>query len=232
MLAALPVVTAVGVFGISYGVLGVAAGIPGWQLVVMSMTVFAGSSQFAAVSALGGAGGAIGAIVSGGLLNTRYLATGTAAGRVLPGGRIRRALLGQLVVDESYALGVAVGGPDSPDPDAMLAAGSMEWLAWVVGSAVGVLIGPVVGDPMRLGLDAAFPAMFVALLWPLLDRPGARRCALGGALAVAVVAPLAPGGLELAAAGVVGLILAGDGDPSEAGGDAGNAGDAGLGGPA
>lgn len=208
ILAALPVVAAVGVFGVSYGVLGVAAGIPGWQLVVMSMTVFAGSAQFAAVSALGGAGGALGAIVSGGLLNTRYLATGVAAARVLPGGRLERALLAQLVVDESYAIGVGAGSPGAPDPDALITAGGMEWLAWVAGSALGALIGPVLGDPVRLGLDAAFPALFIALLWPLLDAPGARRCALGGALAVLAVSPWAPDGAALAAAAVVGLALA------------------------
>jgi predicted branched-subunit amino acid permease len=64
------------------------------------------------------------------------------------------------------------------------------------------------GDPARLGLDAAFPAMFVALLWPLLDGPGAVRCALGGALAAAVVLPFAPAGLALAAAAAAGLALA------------------------
>jgi 4-azaleucine resistance transporter AzlC len=208
LLNALPVASAVGVFGISYGVLGVAAGIPGWQLVLMSMVVFAGSAQFAAVSAFATGGGAVQAIVAGGLLNTRYLATGAAAAQVLPGGRLRRLLLAQLVVDESYALGAAAGTPARPDASVMILAGAMEWSLWVLGSAVGVLIGNVLGSPERLGFDAAFPAMFIALLWPMLDAPGARRCALGGALAAALLAPWAPGGVAMAGAAVAGLLLA------------------------
>jgi predicted branched-subunit amino acid permease len=170
--------------------------------------VFAGSAQFAAVAALASGGGALGAIVSGGLLNTRYLATGAAAARVLPGGRLKRFLLAQLVVDESYALGVGSGSPERPDPDMLVLSGAMLWMSWVTGSTLGALVGPVLGDPARLGLDAAFPAMFVALLWPLLDGPGAVRCALGGALAAAVVLPFAPAGLALAAAAAAGLALA------------------------
>lgn len=197
-----------GVFGASYGVLGRAAGIAGWQLVLMSATVFAGSSQFAAVSTLASGGGPWAAVVSGGLLNTRYLATGAAAAPVLPGGRVRRALLAQLVVDESYALGVATGEPGRPDREALLVSGAMLWASWFVGSVVGVAIGNVLGDPARLGLDAAFPAMFVALLWPMLDGAGTRRCALGGALAVLLVAPWAPDGLGLAVAAVAGFVLA------------------------
>jgi len=205
--AALPVVTAVGVFGVSYGVLGTAAGIPGWQLVLLSALTFAGSAQFAYVSAFATGGGAAAAVLSGGLLNTRYLATGASAAQVLPGGRMRRALLAQLVVDESYALGVGAGTPGRPDPNVMVVSGAMEWVCWVGGSALGAAVGNVLGDPTRLGLDAAFPALFIALLWPMLDGPGARRCALGGALAALLVAPWAPNGLALAVAAVVGLAL-------------------------
>jgi 4-azaleucine resistance transporter AzlC len=206
--AAIPVVAAVGVFGVSYGVLGVAAGIPGWQLVLLSMLTFAGSAQFAFVSAFATGGGAAAAVVSGGLLNTRYLATGAAVAQALPGGRLRRAALAQLVVDESYAMGVGAGAPGRPDLDVMLVTGALEWLFWVAGSAVGVGVGNVLGDPTRLGLDAAFPAMFIALLWPMLDGPGVRRCALGGALAAVVDGGWAPAGVALAAAAVVGLALA------------------------
>lgn len=209
LITAAPVAAAVGVFGVSYGVLGRAAGIPGWQLVLLSMLTFAGSAQFAFVSAfVPGGGGAVSAVLTGTLLNSRYLATGAAAGGVLPGPRWRRALLAQLVVDESYALAVVAGTPERPDPDVLVLSGALEWLCWVGGSAVGVLVGGVVSDPATLGVDAAFPALFVALLWPLLDAPGARRCALGGALAAAVLLPIAPAGLTLAAAAVAGMALA------------------------
>jgi 4-azaleucine resistance transporter AzlC len=203
--------TAVGVFGVSYGVLSRAAGIPAWITVALSATVFAGSSQFAAVSILAGGGSVASAVVSGALLNARYLATGTAAARALPGARWRRFLLAQLVVDESFALGVAAGSPGRPDGRVMVRAGLALWSSWIVGSLLGVVLGPVVGEPERLGLDAAFPALFVGLLWPLLDDRPAVRSALAGLAAAALLLPVTSPGLALAGAAVAGLAVSGRG---------------------
>lgn len=202
-----PVVAAVTVFGVSYGVLATAAGLAVWQAVLMSATVFAGSSQFAAVSVLAAGGAPAAAVVSGALLNARYLATGAAAARVLPGGRLRRFLLAQLVVDESYALAVAAGTPTRPERRTLLLSGTGLWVGWVAGSAVGGLLGPVVGEPTTLGLDAAFPALFVALLWPMLERRSAVTAAAVGLAAAAVLLPFTSPGVALAGAAVAGLVV-------------------------
>lgn len=206
--AALPVTVAVGVFGLSYGVLAAAAGVPGWQAVLMSATVFAGSAQFAAVSVFAAGGSTAAIVLSGALLNSRYLATGIAAARTLPGGRLPRFVLAQLIVDESYGLGAAAGEPARPDARTMIVSGVMLWIAWVGCSAAGAALGPVVGDPTQLGLDAAFPALFVALLWPLLSRPGAAKAAGAGAVVAMVLTPFAPPGIPLAAAAIAGLLVA------------------------
>lgn len=206
LLAALPVALAVGVFGVSYGVLATAAGVPAAATLAMSAFVFAGSSQFAFVAVIAGGGGPLAAALSGTLLNLRYLATGAAVAPVLPGGPLRRGLLAQLVVDESYAVGVAAGEPGRPDRFALLAAGALVWICWFVGSALGLALGPVLGDPVRLGLDAAFPALFVALLWPMLTGR-AVRIALAGAVVALVLAPLTPAGVPLAGAAAAGLVL-------------------------
>lgn len=205
--AAAPVVVAVSVFGVSYGVLASNAGIAVWQAVLMSATVFAGSSQFAAVSILGSGGSAAAAVVSGALLNARYLATGAAAARVLPGGRLRRFLLAQLVVDESYALAVGAGSAQRPDGRVLVLSGTGLWIGWVGGSALGGVLGPVVGDPRTLGLDAAFPALFVALLWPLLDRRSPITAAVAGLAVAAALLPFTSAGVALAGAAVAGLAV-------------------------
>src|SRR5687768_9209935 len=205
--AAAPVVGAVTVFGVSYGVLASAAGLPAWLAVLMSMLVFAGSSQFATVAVLGSGGAAAAAVLSGSLLNSRYLATGTVAARVLTGPRWQRFLLAQLVVDESFALAVGAGTPEHPDRRMLVGSGVALWIGWCGGSALGSLLGPVVGDPATLGLDAAFPALFVGLLWPLLRRRDGRTAALAGAVTAAVLLPLVSGGLALAGAAVAGLAV-------------------------
>ena len=225
MWSAAPVVAAVVVFGVSYGVLATAAGLATWQVLLMSAFVFAGSAQFAFVGVIAAGGGPAAAALSGALLNTRYLATGVAAARTLPGGRLRRFLTGQLVVDESFAMGVGAGSAARPDPRVMTVVGIALWLGWFAGSFAGALIGPVLGEPETLGLDAAFPALFVALLWPLLDPPlrssdlgcqleaelrrpdhrPAVRAALAGVVAALVLEPFVPSGLALAGAAVAGL---------------------------
>jgi 4-azaleucine resistance transporter AzlC len=206
--AAAPIALAVFVFGISFGVLAVAAHLPGWAAVLMSVLVFAGSAQFAALGVITAGGSILTAIFAGALLNLRYIATGIAVARSLPGGRLTRALLAQLVVDENYALAVAAGEPGRPERRTLLLVGATLYSVWVLGTLIGVLLGPVLGDPKRLGLDAAFPALFVALLWPMLSGRHARRCALGGAAIALLLAPFTPPGVPLAGAAIVGLWLA------------------------
>src|SRR6195256_6185364 len=208
LLAAAPLAIAVFVFGASFGVLAVAARLPAWSIVLMSAVVFAGSAQFAALSGIVGRGSVLPAIFAGALLNLRFIATGIAVARSLPGGRLVRSLLAQLSIDESYALSVRAGAPGPPDGRTLIVTGVCLYVVWIAGTLIGGLFGPVLGDPKRFGLDAAFPAGFVALLWPLLSGRHAVRCALGGAAAALVLAPFTPPGIPLAGAAVVGLWLA------------------------
>src|SRR5437764_13202727 len=99
LLTAAPIALAVFVFAVSFGVLAIAARIPGWAAVLMSALVFAGSAQFAALGVIAAGGGVLSAILAGALLNLRFVATGIASAKSLPGGRLRRALLGQLIID-------------------------------------------------------------------------------------------------------------------------------------
>ena len=206
--AAIPIAVAVFVFGISFGVLAVAAHLPAWAPVLMSALVFAGSAQFAALGVVTAGGGVLAAVLAGALLNLRYIATGMASARSLPGGRLLRAVLGQIVVDESYVLAVRAGHAGRPDRRTLLITGAFLYAAWVLGTVLGVTVGPVLGDPKRLGLDAAFPALFTALLWPMLAGRHAVRCAIGGAFVALLLAPFTPPGIPLAGAAVVGLWLA------------------------
>jgi 4-azaleucine resistance transporter AzlC len=208
LLAAAPIAIAVFVFGISFGVLAIAAHLPAWSVVLMSVLVFAGSAQFAAVGVIASGGSVLTAIFAGALLNLRFVATGIAVARSIPGGRLLRSLLAQLSIDESYALSARAGSPGRPDGKTLLVTGALLYVVWVIGSSLGALLGPVLGDPKRLGLDAAFPAGFVALLWPMLSGRHAVRCAIGGVAAALVLAPLTPPGIPLAGAALVGLWLA------------------------
>src|ERR1700674_4540536 len=206
--AAAPIALAVFVFGASFGVLAVAAHLPAWSVVLMSALVFAGSAQFAALGVIVAGGGVLAAIFAGALLNLRFIATGIAVARSLPGGRLLRSLLAQLSIDESYAMSVRAGAPGRPDGRTLLVTGACLYAVWVLGTLLGVLFGPILGDPKRFGLDAAFPAAFGAVLW----RPHSGRhgvcCAIAGAVVPLFLAPFTPPGVPRRRAAVVELWLA------------------------
>src|SRR5436305_12522012 len=102
--SAAPIAIAVLVFGISFGVLAVAAHLPGWSVVLMSILVFAGSAQFASLGVVTAGGSVLTAILAGALLKLRYIATGIAVARALMGGLSRPALPGPIDAVSRYAL--------------------------------------------------------------------------------------------------------------------------------
>jgi predicted branched-subunit amino acid permease len=107
-------------------------------------------------------------------------------------------------VDESWA--VAAEGEGRFDPRILVGAGLLLYVSWVAGTAIGALGGQALGDPKTLGLDAAFPALFLALLLPQLrNRRTILAAVLGGAIALALI-PLAPAGVPIIAASAACLI--------------------------
>jgi branched chain amino acid efflux pump len=200
----LPLGIAVLGFGISFGVLARAAGM-GWAApLVMSATTFAGSAQFAAASVLN-AGGAVGAaVVAAVLLNARYAPIGVSVAPYLEGPWWSRLLRGQLVVDESWA--IAAEGDGRYNPKVLVGAGLTIYVGWVAGTAIGVAFGNLIGDPARLGLDAAFPALFLALLVPQLTSRDARWAALLGAAIALLLTPFTPAGIPIVCAGAACLL--------------------------
>jgi 4-azaleucine resistance transporter AzlC len=195
--AVLPLIPAVLAFGASFGVLAQAADMSAAASLVMSATTFAGSAQFAVVSVLGAGGTAAAAIVAAVLLNARYGPMGLAAADVFKGGPLRRVLEAQLLVDESWALSNRDGRFDRR---VMLGAGGFLYVGWNAGTAIGVVAGDSLADPATLGLDAAFPALFLALLAPLLrSRTSVAAALLGAAIALALT-PITPAGVPVIAA--------------------------------
>jgi 4-azaleucine resistance transporter AzlC len=172
--------------------------------IVMSVIVFAGASQFAAVAVLAAGGGAAAAIVAGILLNTRFLPMGIAIAPSLPGGPLKRAAHGQALVDASWA--VASLGEGRFDHRRLLGATLPQYPGWVLGTILGVVFGDLLGDPHKLGLDAIFPAFFLALLLnEVRDRRSATVALLGAAVALVLI-PLVPAGLPVVAAALVALL--------------------------
>ncbi len=195
--AVTPLLPAVLAFGVSFGVLASAAGMGATASIVMSLTTFAGSAQFAVVSVLGGGGTVVAAIAAAVLLNVRYGPMALSAASVFKGGPLRRLLEAQLLVDESWALSQRDGRFDRR---ILIGAGLGLYVGWNVGTALGVLAGDSLADPATLGLDAAFPALFLALLAPLVRDRTALAAALVGAGIALALTPITPAGVPVIAA--------------------------------
>jgi 4-azaleucine resistance transporter AzlC len=203
---------AVGVYGISFGVLAVASGLSPAQACVMSMLVFTGASQFAFVGVLAGGGGALAAMGPAVMLAVRNAAYGLSLASILPPRLRDRALAAHLVIDETTAM--ARAQPDAEDARrAFLATGASVWVFWNLGTLVGAVAGGGIGDPRTLGLDAMFPAAFLALLAPQVRRPGAPLAAAAGVVIALALVPFTPAGVPIVAAlaGVAPGVLVGKG---------------------
>jgi 4-azaleucine resistance transporter AzlC len=199
-----PLVIPAAAFGVSFGVLAAAAGMGTVAPIVMSATTFAGSGQFAAASILDEGGAVVAAIAAAVLLNSRYAPIGISVAPLFRGPAWRRVLEGQLIVDESWA--IANRGEGRFDRGLLLGAGLVLYPCWVLSKTIGAVAGDLLGDPEQLGLDAAFPALFLALLVPQLRSRRALAAAAGGAAVALVLVPVAPAGLPIVAAAAVCLI--------------------------
>ena len=201
--AGLPLVLPSAALGISFGVLaGPVMGAT--AAIAMSVVVCSGGAQFASVTVLAAGGGALPAIAAGVLVNARWLAMGFAVGPYLPGSPRARILQAQAIVDASFVIASRDDG--TFDRGLLIGATLPQVSSWIAGTVIGVLAGPVLGDPDALGLDAIFVAFYLALMWEEAGRRGAFAAALGGGAIALVLLPVAPVGVPVVAAAAAALI--------------------------
>jgi predicted branched-subunit amino acid permease len=193
-----------GLLALSFGVVAQGAGLSATAAIVMSAIVFAGSAQFAAIAILASGGTAGAAVAAAALMNSRFLPMGVALAPSLPGGALARAAQGQTVVDASWAL--AARGDGSFDRGLLFGSSAIQYVAWVSGTFAGAMWGDALGDPEALGLDAVYPAFFLALLIAEVRSPRALGVAALGALIALVLVPVAPPGIPVLVASLATLV--------------------------
>jgi 4-azaleucine resistance transporter AzlC len=201
--AGLPLVLPTLAGGISFGVLAQPV-MGSIAPVVMSIVVFSGAAQFAALTVLTAGGSALAAIAAGMLMNGRWLPMGLAMGPFLSGGRLKRGTQSLALVDASFAL--SRRGDGTYDRGILIGATLPQAAAWTTGTLIGVLTGSVLADPGALGLDAMFPAFFAVLLaGEARGRLPLTAAALGAAIALALM-PISPPGIPVLAASAAALL--------------------------
>ncbi|MTV48400.1 branched-chain amino acid ABC transporter permease [Heliobacillus mobilis] len=184
-----PILLGIVPFGITCGVMGLTAGLTPLETIMMSIMVFAGASQFVAISMLGAGITSWSVIVFTTLLvNLRHLLMGASLAPYmsqLP--KPLQALLAFVLTDESYAITISRTHNGHYSGAYQLGTSVLLYTTWAVSTAVGAYLGSYFPDPLAWGLDFAMPATFMVLLIPRLmeDRIQQIVCAIAAVLAVA-----------------------------------------------
>jgi predicted branched-subunit amino acid permease len=197
---------ATGAYGLSFGAISVASGLSVGQTQVLSLTMFTGASQFALVGVLGAGGGAIAAILTAWLLGARNGLYALSLAPLLRVRGLRRLAAAQLTIDESTAMTLAHPEPAAAARHAFWTTGISVYVLWNLGTIIGAAGASAINDPATLGLDAAIPAGFIALLWPRLVGRTMWAVATAGALVALMLTPVLRPGLPVLAAGLVALV--------------------------
>jgi 4-azaleucine resistance transporter AzlC len=183
-----PAVVAGMPFAALCGALAVAKGLSPAEVALMSLVVFAGGAQFAAIEMWTFPVPVATLVASTVLINARHVLMGASLRPKLLALRPWQRLLGCFTLaDETWALAERRATVRPLSATYVLVMGLALWVNWVVWSFVGALLGPVLGDPRRLGADFAFTAIFIGLIVSL----GRGRRSVGVVAASAVTAALA-----------------------------------------
>jgi 4-azaleucine resistance transporter AzlC len=192
--------------GVAFGAITVSSGLPLWLPVLLSVLVFAGAAQFLFVGVLAAGGSPLAAAAAGVLVNVRLVPLGLAVGDVLGGNWLRRVVGAHLLVDETAAFTLAQEQRDRRHT-AYWACGIALFACWNLGVLAGALGGAVLTDTAALGLDAAFPAVLLALVLPSLRDAPTRRAALVGSAIALLTSLVLPAGLPVLLA-LIGVLTA------------------------
>lgn len=200
--------TAVAMYGLAFGAMGIAAGLTLAQTSLLSMLMFTGASQIAFVGVLGAGGAPITATTTAWLLGIRNAMYGIRLSTLLDVRGRRRALAAHLTIDESTALAIANEADDADARYGFYAGGISVWIQWNVATVIGALAARAVGDPNVYGLDAATAAGLLGLVWPRLQDTEHRLVALGAVAVALGLVLVAPAGIPVIASSVVAVVVA------------------------
>jgi predicted branched-subunit amino acid permease len=193
-----------GAYALSFGALSTAAGLSLPETCALSLLMFTGASQFAFIGVVGAGGSVWAGAATAALLGLRNALYGLRLSSLLELRGWRRPVASQFVIDETTAMAIA---RDSPPLSryAFWTTGFALFALWNLGTLVGALATHALSNPKVLGLDAAPPAAYLALLAPRLRAREPLAIAFAAALIAIIALPFLPAGVPLL---VVALLVA------------------------
>lgn len=197
---------AVSVYGVSFGAMGITAGLSVTQTSALSVFMFTGASQLAFVGVIGAGGAPSTAIATAWLLGVRNAMYAVRMSTLL---RVRggwRLLAAQLTIDESTALAIAQDESIEDGRASRLgfwSGGLAVFVLWNIATLAGALSAQAIGDPKAFGLDTAIAAGLAGLLWPRLRDRESWLVAAGSLVLALALVPFAPAGVPVLACALI-----------------------------
>ena len=207
--AVAPVIVAAMPIGLVFGAVAATKGLSPLETVLMSALVFAGGSQFVAMDIWTHPASWATLGFAAFLVNIRHVLMGASLGRKMDSFRPWQKYLGALVLaDENWAMAEARARGARLTPAYFAGLSVLFYLNWLVCSLAGALLGAFLGDPAVIGLDFAFPAVFIVLVMSFWKGPTTGMVLIASAAASIAVYYLLPGAWYIAAGAVAGLFAA------------------------
>jgi predicted branched-subunit amino acid permease len=201
---ALGIAVPTGAYALSFGAIATTSGLSVLQTVALSTLMFTGASQFALVGVIGAGGSVWAGVATAALLGTRNALYGLRLSSLLDVSGLRRFAAAHFVIDETTAMAIARDS-ERAGRLAFWATGLILFSFWNAGTLIGALAVEVLPDPKALGLDAAPPAAFLALLAPRLRAREPLAIAAAAGVIALVCLPFVPAGIPLL---IVALLVA------------------------
>lgn len=169
---ALPIVVGYMAVGIPFGILAAKINLPVWAVGLMSLFIFAGSSQFVAIQLMSVGSGFWPIISATFILNLRHFLMGMSLGNALPKvNPLFAAYLSQSITDETYGMNITkIGNSEFIPPMNMLGTNVVAHASWILATIIGAWLGNVISIDSRY-TSGALPVMFAALLGLQLRGP-------------------------------------------------------------
>jgi 4-azaleucine resistance transporter AzlC len=196
-------------FGLAYAVTARSAELSILDTQLMSMLVFAGSSQFSGASMFLGGAAPITIILTTFIINVRHMLYSLSLGQKMKLSWAQRLLGAHFLTDEAFGITLASGQTTFAY---LFGAELSVFVSWNLSTLAGSLLSeaiPASMSPVSLGIDFIFPVAFLALLIPLLKQRVDFLMAILAGVAAFILANVlnVNGGLTILLVGVVGSLV-------------------------
>ena len=203
-----PVLLSVIVVAIPFGIVARQSGLTPAEIMGMSVFVFAGASQFAMVRLFAAGAAWPIVVVTVFLINLRHLLMAAALRPHFAGvSAARRMAAAFVLTDEAFAMAIGWFRRGRTDLRYYASFAVALYVLWVAATAIGVLLGPSIGEPRRFGVDFAITATFIAIVALGVRRRSDAVIALVAALAAAALAALGASVVAVVTAGALAPLL-------------------------